>query len=564
VSDDTSATPPPLRGPTPHEPVASQEPVDSQEPAASQEPGTPQDPTPMPPMPAPLPPTGFFVTAWPGPAGRGGLVVPLAVLLGALGFATFVPLTRVGIGWVLGGAVAAAAVVMVAWRAHARMRASDRIWRAVWGLSALALLSVLTFRNAWWLVTFCVMGALGCATLAIMGGRVIRTILFGLVGVPFAALRSLPWLARHLSTGGNDGAGGRAPSAAPVRIGRALWSVVVTIILLLIFGALLTSADAAFNSVVSGLLPSINGVTVFRWVFLFIAGAASTVAAVYLVSAPPDLTSMEKPGKGRLRRAEWGLPIGALVVLFTAFVIVQLTVLFGGSRHVLQTAGLTYAEYARSGFWQLAAVTVLTLLVVAGTARWALRESQGDRIVLRTLLGALSTVSLVIVASALYRMNTYQQVYSFTGERIFVMAFELLLGTVFVMILVAGLRLNGAWVPRGMVAAAVVMLLALAVLNPELYAARRNVQRFNETGNGKIDLWYLRALSADATPALATLPDELRQCTLMWISDDLADSDPWYGWNLGRERARDVLRQLGPAAVGDCSKARMYDYTNTR
>jgi Domain of unknown function (DUF4173) len=575
MSDDPSVTPSSspdmtvLRDPVPPEtPAAGAEPAipagstaqaipaGPTTPAIPAEPTTPVGPAVTPPFPPPLPPSGFFVTVWPGPAGSGGLAVPVAVLVGALGFAMFVPLTRLGIGWVIGGAVAAVAVAVVAGRAHAAMRVPDRIWRAVWGSSALALLSVLAFRNAWWLVTFCVMGALGCASVAIMGGRAIRTILFGLVGAPFAALRGLPWLARHLSSRDKD------PSAAPARIGRAVWSVVVTVVLLLIFVPLLTSADAAFNSVVSDLLPSINGATVFRWIFLFIAGAGCMVAATYLVSAPPDLASMEKPGKGRLDRTEWGLPIGALVVLFTGFVVVQMTVLFGGSRHVLETAGLTYAEYARSGFWQLVAVTILTLLVVAGTARWARRDSGGSRIMVRALLGALSGLSLVIVASAVYRMYTYQRVYSFTGERVFVMAFELLLGAVFAMILAAGIRLNGSWVPRGMVAATVAMLLTLAVLNPELYAAQRNIERYNETG--KIDLWYLRALSADATPALVTLPDDLRRCALMWISDSLSGSDPWYGWNLGRERARELLRELGPAAIGDCSKARQYDYTNTR
>ena len=59
--------------------------------------------------------------------------------------------------------------------------------------------------------------------------------------------------------------------------------------------------------------------------------------------------------------------------------------------------------------------------------------------------------------------------------------------------------------PAPVVGLAVVLLLGLAVLNPEGYAARRNVQRYQETG--RIDLWYLRALSADATPALAALPD---------------------------------------------------------
>ena len=92
-------------------------------------------------------------------------------------------------------------------------------------------------------------------------------------------------------------------------------------------------------------------------------------------------------------------------------------------------------------------------------------------------------------------MYTYQEVYSFTGERIFVMAFELLLGTVFILVMLAGIQWHGAWVPRLVAALAVVMLLSLAAMNPEGYAAERNMARFKETG--KIDPWYLRALSAE-------------------------------------------------------------------
>ena len=77
------------------------------------------------------------------------------------------------------------------------------------------------------------------------------------------------------------------------------------------------------------------------------------------------------------------------------------TVLFGGHRHVLETAGLTYAEYARSGFGQLVVVTLLTLSVVAATVRWAPRETRSapDRpaAAARRALRA----RLVVVASAL-------------------------------------------------------------------------------------------------------------------------------------------------------------------
>ncbi|MER7460986.1 DUF4153 domain-containing protein [Micromonospora sp. NPDC126480] len=503
----------------------------------------------------PTPPgPSFFQRHWPGPKPARGRAVPAAVLAGALGLAFFVPLGRTGIGWFLGWLVLTAGVVFAVRRSAAKLPRAERWVRGGWAVSALALLSVLTFRNAWWLVTFCVLGALGCATLAVVGGRRIRSILFSLVAGPIAAFRGLPWVRDHFRS-----------DADPGLIRRVVGSVAATVAALLIFGSLLASADGAFNVVLGAVVPEVDGGAVFRWVFLAVVGALCAVAAVWTLAAPPDLSAVDKPAGRSLGMFEWAPAIAALTLLFGGFVAVQFTVLFGGQRHVLRTAGLNYAEYARSGFWQLAAVTVLTLAVLAAVGRWARRESRAERIALRLLLGTLSALSVVIVISALSRMYTYQKVYSFTGERIFVMAFELLLGTVFLMILVAGLRLRGGWIPGGTVALTVVMLLGLAILNPEGYAAGRNIDRYEQTG--RIDAWYLRALSADATPALTGLPDPARRCTLSWIAEDLREPDPWYAWNLGRVRARQALERVGPAAVGgpkDCRTADKLDLPKTR
>ena len=480
----------------------------------------------------------------------------MAVLLGGLGAAIFAPLDRTGIGWFLAGLAIVAGVVVALNRTETVPRPAGEQWVTVgWTAAALLLLAVPTFRNAWWLVTFCVLGALGCAALAIIGGQKLRSMVFSLFAAPFAALRGLPWVSRHLGSG----------KTSTNWAGRAIWSVVITVVVVLLFGTLLRSADAAFSQVLEDLIPEINAGTVVAWIFLFIVGALIATAAIYTLSAAPDLSTMDTEGKQSLRIGEWALPIGALVVLFGGFVAVQFTVLFGGERHVLETAGLKYADYARSGFWQLAAVTVLTLAVLGGVTRWAHREQPAERLALRILLGLLCGLSIVIVISALFRMYTYQQAYSFTGERIFVMAFELMLGTIFVFILAAGIRWRGAWIPRLTAALAVVMLLGLAVLNPEDYAARRNIDRYQESG--KIDAWYLRALSADATPALSELPDDVRRCALSWIAAELKEPDPWYAWNLGRAEAREVLTRLGPGAIGgprDCRAADAYDFTKTR
>ncbi|MEW2441863.1 DUF4153 domain-containing protein [Micromonospora marina] len=514
--------------------------------------GHPQAPT-WAPRPA-VPRTSFLGVRWPGPKAATGRAAPLAVLAAAVGSAVFVPLGRVGVGWFLGWLTLTLAVVLAVRSRTADLPRADKLIRAGWAVAALALIAVPAFRNAWWLVTFCVLGALGCATLAIIGGRLVRSILFGLVATPFAALRGLPWVRRHITA---------SPQEATVR--KVTVSVVATIVVLVVFGSLLASADAAFSEALGSLVPEINVGTVFGWLFLAVVGGLIAVAALYTLAAPPDLSTVDRAGERRLGLLEWAPAIGALTLLFAGFVVVQFTTLFGGQRHVQRVAGLSYAEYARSGFWQLLFVTLLTVAVLGGVSRWARRERPAERILLRVLLGLISALSVVIVASALSRMWTYQKVYSFTGERIFVMAFEMLLGTVFLMIIAAGVKWRGRWIPGTTLALAVGMLLGLAVLNPEAYVARRNTLRYEQTG--KIDAWYLRALSADATPALAKLPDPVRRCTLSWIADDLAESDPWYAWNLGRQRARKALEEVGPQAVGgpkDCRRADQFDLPKTR
>jgi len=403
-------------------------------------------------------------------------------------------------------------------------------------------------------VTFSVLGAIGCTALAIVGGRQVRSILFSLFAAPWAAFAGIPWVRRHLK-------GSRSPGTAK----RVFFSVALTIVVLLVFGALLSSADVAFSQLLDDVIPDFAISSIFQWIFLAVAGGLLAVSGVYTLTAPPTTSSLDTEGRGKFGLIEWAPAGAALVLLFGGFVAVQFTVLFGGSRHVLKTAGLSYSQYARSGFWQLVAVTLLSLALIAALARWAKRDQPVERLLLRVLLGLLCALSVVIVASALSRMWEYQRVYSFTGERIFVMASEMLLGVIFVLIAVAGIKWQGRWIPATTVVLAVLMLLGLAALDPEGYVASRNAARYQ--GSGKIDAWYLRALSADATPALTKLPDPVRRCTLSWIADDLKKPDPWYAWNLGRQRARKALADLGPAAIGnqkDCRSADQFDLPKTR
>ncbi|QUH06166.1 DUF4173 domain-containing protein [Saccharopolyspora erythraea] len=309
---------------------------------------------------------------------------------------------------------------------------------------------------------------------------------------------------------------------------RIAASVAVGVLLLLVFGALFAGADDGFAGLVRALTPRLDGLTLFRWTFVFGFFALVCLGAAFTLVRPPQVA--EAAGSARtLRRLEWAIPVGLLVLLFAVFVAVQSTPMFGGGQHVQHTERLTYAGYARSGFWQLMLVTILTLPVIAAAARWAPKRSALDRNLLRGLAGMLAVLTLLIVFSALMRMWAYQAAYGYTVLRLLVMACELWLGVVYLLVIAAGVRLRARRLPNAVVGTGMLALLGLAALNPEGLIAGRNIDRFETTG--RLDGHYLAELSADAVPALSRLPERERT----WIIDTIGRSAPdgdWRTWNL--------------------------------
>ncbi len=505
----------------------------------------------VPPIAAPLhgpwASTSMWGRRWPGPARAATPGTVLAIGVAAAVAALSIPLDQGGIGWLV-TAIAGVAALVIARRLPHRQPSGapaplvrQSAWptprlttaRIGWTVATVALLGVGTVRAAGWLFLLCLATAALTGALAVGGGRSLRAMVAAAAIAPVATLRAVPWAVRGLA--GVRGSGRGRDSG--VRIAA---TVAVSVALLTVFGALFASADENFARIVRQAVPDINGYTVTRWVFVGCVSAVLLFGAAFLRAAPPDLSGLESPGTTRVRRLEWAVPLGALVALFATFVAVQLTVLFAGDRHVQGTADLTYADFARGGFWQLLVVTGLTLVVLAAAVRWAPREARADRVLIRVVLGALAVLTLVIVASALHRMDLYADTYGLTRLRLLVALCELWLGTVFVLVLIAGVRLRGGWLPRVAVALGVAALLGLAAANPDALIAERSVARFAETR--KLDTFYLSLLSPDAVPALSKLPEPRRTCVLSQIAQGAHwPRDDWRYWNAGREQARRIL-----------------------
>ncbi|MFF5337354.1 DUF4153 domain-containing protein [Streptomyces sp. NPDC013181] len=482
----------------------------------------------------------------PGPAHPGTLAAVLATALLSMG------LLGDGIGLnVLLVALPASAGAYIAARAAGR-RLSP--WAVVWGIGGLGLLVVPALRDAGWPTFLALVSALALGSLALQGSRSWLGVFLGSLGLFTSVFASLGWGARGVRDR-MSGSRGRA--------GVVVRSAAVAVVLLIVFGALFASADAAFADLLGNLTPDVSvGDSPWR-TFLGLLGLVGALAAAYTAAAPVRWDGVKvRPGKAR-GRLEWALPLIVLNLLFAVFLAIQLTVLLGGYDKVMAETDLSYAEYARQGFWQLLWATVLTLGVIALALRWAPRGGARDRTLVRGVLGTLCLLTLVVVASALRRMDLYVDAYGLTRLRISVAAVELWLGVVLVLIMAAGV-FGPRLLPRAVAASAAVGVLAFGLVSPDGLIAEQNVQRYRD--NHSIDIEYLKGLSADAVPALDTLPEPLRSCALRDIQRALLNSDePWYATSWGETRARDILGDWDPAVSAlDCRKLRSGDNGDQR
>ncbi|WP_442809548.1 DUF4153 domain-containing protein [Streptomyces sp. NBC_01335] len=428
-----------------------------------------------------------------------------------------------------------------AWLEARRAGRGARAWTLTWAAGGLALLAIPALLDAGWPTFLAVVSAAALGSLALHGSRSWVGVFAGSLGVLDAVVPGVGW--------GWRGVRARA-TGSRARWGTVLRTAAVAVVLLLVFGTLFASADAAFADLLGDVLPDVSlGDGPWR-IFLLALGLAGALAAAHTAAAPTRWDGITvRPGRAR-GRVEWALPLIVLDVLFAAFIALQLVVLLGGYDKVLEETGLKPAEYAREGFWQLLWATLLTLVVIALALRLAPRGGAKDRLLVKGVLGTLCVLTLVVVASALRRMDLYVEAFGLTRLRISVAAVELWLGVVLVLIIAAGV-FGARHLPRAVAVSAAVGVLAFGLISPDRLIAEQNVQRYRE---GKaIDITYLQKLSADAVPALDAIPDaSMRACALREIQSTLRRSDaPWYATSWSEAKARDILaeRPVDPAGA---------------
>ncbi|HEU5050897.1 MAG TPA: DUF4173 domain-containing protein, partial [Gemmatimonadales bacterium] len=341
------------------------------------------------------------------------------------------------------------------------------------------------------------------------------------------------------------------------RMARAL---ALTAPILLVFTLLLARADPIFGSFftfpavdLEDMLSHVLVAGFFAWVVAGWLRRALLVTPVAGAPAPPFPLA--------LGATDVTVALGALNLLFAAFVVVQIGWLFGGEALVLRTTGLGYAEYARRGFFELTCVAGLLLPLLLG-AQALIPAPDARTLRLYRRLAVLLVVLLgVMMVSAGARMRLYIQYYGISTDRLYATAFMIWLAIVFVWLIFTVLRSRPRTFAAGLVVSGLVVLFTLNLLNPDALVARANLARGDAGGTrtAGTDLRYVASLGGDAVPllvAVLTAPADLGAAAAVtdrcaaadalldrWTGERHARRDrDWTQWNLARSRATRAVR----------------------
>jgi hypothetical protein len=322
---------------------------------------------------------------------------------------------------------------------------------------------------------------------------------------------------------------------------------IMAVIAVMLFAALFASADQIFGNVIVSLFSfNIDGTLIARPVVFGLVTAFLMGAFGYVLKGNPSEDSVAPSERPKMfGPTEIAIVMTSISSLFFVFILFQITYLFGGETLVM-SQGLTYAEYARKGFFELLTVALLTYAIISCIEGQIAKRSGVHFQSFKVLSSILIVEVVIILVSAFYRLSLYEAAYGFTTIRLYSHALMVWLSVIF-FFLAGHIVTNGSKANFGMQVffATVLLLLSMNLINPDAFIARKNIERYQETG--KLDVQYVARLSDDAVPVLMPLLNGAQNETQRSLMEELYSSleyrEPrtWKSIRLSEIRAAKLL-----------------------
>lgn len=330
--------------------------------------------------------------------------------------------------------------------------------------------------------------------------------------------------------------------------------LVCTIPFLVILTLLFSNADFAFAQSLSNITSYFYDLPVAKIIGTILLGVLMTVYILPLFFALDADYPQPEAGnkrKGILPNAAVTSFLAVLIALEVYFSYFQVRYLFLNLGTLPE--GMSYAEYARGGFFEIAAATLLTVaLIFAATVLTRRDEDEELPLSVRLLLTVFSACVALMFASSYYRMLMYMDAYSMTIRRVGVCWLMALMLAVLIGVIIYIWKPDFA-LTRYTIFTVLVFVLALNVMHLGATVSKNNVDRYFQEQEAEmktgyqLDENYLYTLLPASAPDLARLletPDYASYDLRVTLNEISEQEQSWRAWNYDWYRAKKACAGL--------------------
>ena len=316
--------------------------------------------------------------------------------------------------------------------------------------------------------------------------------MFGVFYTAAATIENIDISVKSLFTGGN----GRKKI-----IGKTLIGLLCAVPVLIVIVPLLISSDFAFRGMTEELFEN-TPATIFKSA---VGVALSLFVITYGFSQRTDRVAKLKKGRDGILESTYIISfLSAISVCYLLYLFSQLAYFFSAFRGFLPDGEITYAQYARKGFFEMCSIAVINLILIVLTLVLAKKKNGKICCALKGLATFVSVFTLIIIATAISKMVLYIGEYGMTVLRVTTSAFMVFLTVVFISVI---LRIYSAKINviKVSLIAAGCIVLALGTMNVNAVCARYNYESYQNQTLDTMDVNALYELGDEGIPYIVKL-----------------------------------------------------------
>lgn len=284
---------------------------------------------------------------------------------------------------------------------------------------------------------------------------------------------------------------------------KALIGLVCAIPALLIIVPLLIASDEAFRGMMDNIFTN-----AFADIFKALFGI---ILSIFVLSYGFSLRKgrIARIKKGNLKGIESAYIVSFLSAIgfcYLLYLFSQLAYFFSAFSGFLPDGQITYAQYARKGFFEMCVIAVINLIIVFLALLLTKKKEGKVSGAVKALATFIATFTLIIIATAISKMILYIGEYGMTILRLTTSAFMVFLAIVFISVIFRIFLTKINIIKTALIAAGCI-LLCLGTLNVNGVCARYNYENYVNGKLETVDINALYNLGDEGIPYLVKLTD---------------------------------------------------------